>query len=75
MKWTESIAAGNMKIAGEAKPKLGARTIGRKILEAVDNGDYKLRKTQSPCNPLFAPEKCSLSLKNGCFHDVFMKNQ
>jgi hypothetical protein len=67
MKWAESIAVGNMEIAGEAKPKLGARAIGRKILEAVDNGDYELRETQSPCNPLFTPEKCSPRIENGYF--------
>jgi putative transposase len=70
-KWSESIAVGDKEFVAEAKSKLGARAIGRKILEVADNGDYELREMQFPYNPLFAPEKSSLSLENSYFWDVF----
>ena len=61
-KWTESIAVGDKEFVMETKAKLGAKAIGRKALE--DNEGYELRESQSPYNHVFAPEKCSLRLKN-----------
>ncbi len=46
----------------ETKAKLGAKAMGRKALE--NNEGYELRESQSPYNHVFAPEKCSLRLKN-----------
>jgi hypothetical protein len=46
----------------ETKAKLGAKAIGRRELE--NNEGYELKEPQSPYNPVFAPKKCSLSLKN-----------
>jgi REP element-mobilizing transposase RayT len=38
------------------------KAIGR--IELVNNEGYELRKSQSPYNRVFDPEKCSLRLKN-----------
>jgi putative transposase len=59
-KWSESIAVGDKEFVSEVKAKLGARAIGRKILEVDDNENYELCESQTPYNPLFAPKKSSL---------------
>jgi len=46
----------------ETKAKLGAKAIGRREFE--NNEGYELKESQSPCNRVFGPEKCSLRLKN-----------
>jgi REP-associated tyrosine transposase len=61
-KWTKSIAVGDKEFVMETKAKLGAKAMGRKMLE--NNEGYELRESQSSYNHVFAPEKCSLRLKN-----------
>ena len=67
-KWTESIAVGDKEFVMETKAKLGAKAIGCKALE--NNEDYELRESQSPYNHVFAPQKCSLRLKNDHFWQI-----
>jgi len=64
-KWTKSIAVGDKEFVMETKAKLGAKAMGRKTLE--NNEGYELRESQSFYNHVFAPEKCSLRLKNDHF--------
>ena len=52
----------------ETKAKLGAKARGRRALE--NDKDYELRESQSPYTPVFAPEKCSLRLKNDQYWQV-----
>ncbi len=61
-KWTESIAVGDKEFVMETKAKLSAKAMGCKALENKES--YELRESQSPYNHVFAPEKCSLRLKN-----------
>jgi len=56
------------EFVSEVKTKLGAKAIGRKSVE--DNGDYELRESQDPYNPLFTPEKCALRSENSFFLDL-----
>jgi putative transposase len=53
-KWSESIDVGDKEFLSEVKAKLGARAIGRKILEVDDNENYELCESQTPYNPLFS---------------------
>ena len=46
-------------IVVETKAKLGAKAIGRRILENIEG--YELRETQNSYNHVLVPEKCSLS--------------
>jgi putative transposase len=57
-KWTESIAVGDRKFVLETKIKLGARAIGRKVLE--ENENYMIRESQTHYATLF------LTLKRMC---------
>ena len=52
----------------ETKAKLGAKAMGRRVLENKEG--YELRESQSPYNPIFAPEKYSLRLKNAHFWQI-----
>jgi hypothetical protein len=52
----------------ETKAKLGAKAMGRRALE--NNEGYELRESQSPYSHVFAPEKCSLRLKNDPFWKI-----
>ena len=61
-KWTQSIAVGDKEFVMQTKARLGAKATGRKAVE--DNEDYMLKEFQKPYNPVFAPEKDSLRLKN-----------
>jgi REP element-mobilizing transposase RayT len=70
-KWSESIAVGDKEFVSDVKSKLGSKAIGRKIIGTAENGDYELRETLSPYNPLFALEKCSLRHENRYFWNVF----
>ncbi len=56
----------------QTKAKLGAKAMGRKALE--NNTGYELRESQSPYSHVFAPEKCSLRLKNDHFWKISSKN-
>jgi hypothetical protein len=67
-KWTESIAVGDEEFVMETKAKLGAKAMGRRALENKEG--YELRESQSPYNPVFAPEKCPLRLKNDLFWQI-----
>ena len=67
-KWTQSIAVGDKEFVMETKAKLGAKAMGRRALE--NNEGYELRESQSPYNHVFAPEKCSLRLKNDHFWQI-----
>jgi hypothetical protein len=58
----ESIAVGDKEFVMETKAKLGAKAIGRREVE--NNEGYELKEAKSPYNRVFAPEKCSLRLKN-----------
>ena len=64
-KWTESIAVGDKEFAMATEAKLGAKAMGRRALENKEG--YELRESQSSYNHVFAPEKCSLRLKNDPF--------
>jgi len=68
-KWTQSIAVGDKDFVMQTKAKLGAKALGRKALE--NNEGYELREFQIPYNPVFAPEKCSLRLKNDHFWQIY----
>jgi len=61
-KWTQSIAVGDKDFVMRTKAKLGAKAIGRRVMENIEG--YELKERQSPYNRVFDPEKCSLSLKN-----------
>ena len=61
-KWTQSITVGDKEFVMETKAKLGAKAIGRRGMKNVEG--HELKERQSPYNPVFDPEKCSLSLKN-----------
>jgi REP element-mobilizing transposase RayT len=61
-KWTDSIAVGEMDFVLTAKSKLGAKGIGRKIIE--NNNGFELREPQEPYNPVFDPENIALSTEN-----------
>jgi len=52
----------------ETKAKLGAKAMGRKALE--NNENYELRESQSSCNHVFAPGKCSLRLKTDHYWQI-----
>jgi len=52
----------------ETNAKPGAKAIGRKALE--HNEGYELRESQSAYNHVFAPEKCSLRLKNDHYWQI-----
>jgi len=67
-KWTESIAVGDKEFVMETKAKLGAKAMGRRTLENIEG--YELRETQNSYNHVFAPEKCSLRLKNYRFWQI-----
>jgi len=49
--------------------KLAAKAMGRRVLE--NNEGYELRESQGSYNHVFTPEKCSLSLKNNHFWQVY----
>jgi len=68
-RWTESIAVGDKEFILEAKSRLGAKAVGRKI--SGENGNYELRESQIPYGPLFSIEKCGLSSENSYFWKVF----
>jgi hypothetical protein len=53
---------GDKEFVMETKAKLGAKAIGRRELE--NKKGYELKELQSPYNPVFGPEKCSLRPKN-----------
>ena len=67
-KWTESIAVGDMDFVLATKAKLGARGIGRKVIES--NVGFELNEPQEPYRPVFDPEKGPLSPNNAFFGDV-----
>ena len=67
-KWTESIAVGDKEFVMRTKAKLGARAVGRTVLENKEG--FELKEAQSPYNRVFAPEKYSLRLKNEHFWQV-----
>jgi putative transposase len=67
-KWTQSIAVGDKEFVMETKAKLGAKAIGRKAVKNIEG--YELKELQSPYNPVFTPEKCSLRLQNDYFWQV-----
>jgi putative transposase len=67
-KWTESIAVGDKEFVLDTKIKLGARAIGREVIE--DNENYVLRESQTPYSPLFTPEKYALRPENSFFWDI-----
>jgi len=67
-KWTESIAVGDKEFVMKTKAKLGARAVGRTVLENKEG--FELKEAQSPYNRVFAPEKYSLRLKNEHFWQV-----
>ena len=67
-KWTQSIAVGDREFVMETKAKLGAKAIGRKAVKNIEG--YELKELQSPYNPVFTPEKCSLRLQNDYFWQV-----
>jgi hypothetical protein len=52
----------------ETKTKLGAKAMGRKVLE--NNEDNELRESQSPYNHVFALEKYSPRPKNDYFWQI-----
>jgi hypothetical protein len=61
-KWTESIAVGDMDFVLKTKAELGAKGIGRKIIE--NNTGFELREPQEPYTPVFDPQNISLSSEN-----------
>ena len=61
-KWTESIAVGDMDFVLQTKAKLGAKGIGRKVMENEEG--FELKESQESYRRLFTPEKSALSLKN-----------
>ena len=67
-KWTESIAVGDMDFVLKTKSKLGAKGIGRKIIE--NNNGFELREPQAPYNPVFDPENISLTSENTYIWDA-----
>jgi hypothetical protein len=67
-KWTESIAVGEMDFVLATKAKLGAKGIGRKVIE--NSAGFELKEFQEPYSPVFGHEKRALSQNNGYFWDV-----
>ena len=67
-KWTESIAVGEMDFVLATKVKLGAKGIGRKVIE--NSAGFELKEFQEPYSPVFGHEKRALSQNNGYFWDV-----
>ena len=61
---------GDKEFVMETKAKLGAKAMGRRALE--NNEGHELRESQSHYNHVFAPEKCSLRLKNDHFLADFL---
>jgi len=53
---------GLARVLEPIKAKPGAKAIGRRELE--NNEGKELNEGRSPYKPVFAPEKCSPSLKN-----------
>ena len=60
---------GDKEFVMETKAKLGAKAMGRRALE--NNENYELRESQSSYNHVFAPEKCSLRMKNDHYWQIF----
>jgi hypothetical protein len=56
---------GDKEFVMETKAKMDVKAMGRRALEN-DEG-YELREFQSPYSHVFAPEKCSLRLRNDHF--------
>ena len=67
-RWTKSIAVGDKGFVLKTKSKLGAKGIGRKIIEN-DNG-FELREHQEPYNPVFDLENIALSPENTYLWDA-----
>ena len=61
-KWTESIAVGDMDFVLATKAILGAKGIGRKVIE--NDIGFELKESQEPYRPVFDPEKGPLSPNN-----------
>ena len=62
LKLLEYLSVGDKEFVMETKAKLGAKAIGRGVLE--NNEGYELKEPQRPYNRVFDPEKCGLRLKN-----------
>ena len=67
---TERIAVGDMDFVLATKARLGARGIGRKVIES--NVGFELKDPQEPCRLVFDPEMRSLSPNNAYFWDVLL---
>jgi len=64
-KWTESIAIGDEDFISRTKASLGAKAVGRKLME--NSAGYELKELQAAYNRDFTAEKCALRFKNEYF--------
>ncbi len=71
-KWNESIAVGDKEFIVKTQENLGAKAIGRNVVQ--NNGIYELRESQTPDSRVFDPEKCTLRYKNSYFLEFFSEN-